>query len=46
MVQIFDQVAETAARVFLRQTTVTRVTHLPAQFRYIDIETAASLGRT
>ena len=39
MAQIFDQMAETAARILLRQGTVTRVTDLPAQLRQIDIET-------
>lgn len=42
MVQIFDQVAETAARILLRQGTVTGVTELPGQLRQIDIATAAA----
>jgi hypothetical protein len=40
MVQIFDQVAETAARMLLRGGTVTQVTDLPAQLRQITIKTA------
>jgi NADPH-dependent ferric siderophore reductase len=40
MVQIFDQMAETAARLLLRQGTVTRVTDLPGQLRQIDMETS------
>jgi NADPH-dependent ferric siderophore reductase len=39
MVQIFDQVAERAARMLLRHGTVTRVTDLPADLRQVDIET-------
>jgi len=40
MVQMFDQVANTAARMLLRGGTVTQVTDLPAQLRQITIDTA------
>lgn len=45
MVQMFDQVAETAARMFLRGGTVTEVSDLPAQLRQVDIATAPGSWR-
>ena len=45
MVQIFDQVAETAARILLRQGTVAEVTELPGQLRQIEIATPTAPWR-